>query len=101
MSTLMIDVQSARAQNATITKDSLSVDLIDGRTISVPLGWYPRLLHATPVERSHWRFIGQGKGIHWPALDEDISIENLLSGRPSGESQASFKRWLASRKNQA
>ena len=101
MPTVLRSRLSARAQDVTITKDSLSVDLIDGRTISVPSGWYPRLLDATPSERSNWRFIGQGKGIHWPALDEDISIENLLSGRPSGESQSSFKRWLASRKNQA
>ena len=98
MSTLMIDVQAARAQSVTITKDSLSVDLIDGRTIVVPLGWYPRLLHATTAERGHWRFIGHGQGMHWPLLDEDISVENLLSGRASGESQTSLKSWLASRK---
>lgn len=97
----MIDVQSACAQHVTITRDSLSVDLVDGRAISVPLGWYPRLLHATPAERNQWRFIGQGRGIHWPALDEDISVENLLSGRPSGESQTSFKRWLENHKNRA
>ena len=80
-----------------ITKDSLSVDLMDGRTIVVPLGWYPRLLHATAAERSNWRLIGQGQGIHWPLLDEDISVENLLSGKSSGESQTSLKRWLESR----
>ena len=97
MSILMIDVQSMRAQNLSVTKDSLSVDLIDGRTIVVPLGWYPRLLHATAAERNNWRLIGQGQGIHWPLLDEDISIENLLSGKASGESQTSLKRWLQSR----
>ena len=97
MSILMIDVQSMRAQNLSVTKDSLSVDLIDGRTIIVPLGWYPRLLHATAAERNNWRLIGQGQGIHWPLLDEDISVENLLSGKASGESQTSLKRWLQSR----
>jgi hypothetical protein len=97
MSTLMIDVQSMRAQNLSVTKDSLSVDLMDGRTIVVPLGWYPRLLHATTAERNNWRLIGQGQGIHWPLLDEDISVENLLSGKASGESQTSLKRWLQSR----
>jgi len=97
MSILMIDVQSMRAQNLSVTKDSLSVDLIDGRTIVVPLGWYPRLLHATAAERNNWRLIGQGQGIHWPLLDEDISVENLLSGKASGESQTSLKRWLQSR----
>jgi hypothetical protein len=68
-----------------------------GHTISVPLGWYPRLLHGTPGERNHWRLIGGGEGIHWPDLDEDISVENLLAGKPSGESQRSFKRWLQER----
>jgi Protein of unknown function (DUF2442) len=94
MSTLMAE---ARAQNLVITDDTLSVDLNDGRTISVPLAWYPRLLHATTEERSNWRFIGDKEGIHWPDLDEDISVENLLSGKPSGESQDSFKRWLEKR----
>ena len=97
MSTLMIDVQSMRALNLSVTKDSLSVDLMDGRTIVVPLGWYLRLLHATAAERNNWRLIGQGQGIHWPLLDEDISVENLLSGKASGESQTSLKRWLQSR----
>ncbi|MGA9773861.1 MAG: DUF2442 domain-containing protein [Blastocatellia bacterium] len=87
----------AKAQNITVTDDTLSVDLTDGRTISVPLAWYPRLMHATENERNTWRFIGDKEGIHWPALDEDISIENLLLGKPSGESQSSFKRWLENR----
>ena len=73
---------------------ALSVDLVDGRTVSVPLLWFPRLAHATPDERGHWRLIGRGEGIHWPDLDEDISVANLLAGRPSGENQRSFKRWL-------
>lgn len=65
----------------------------------MPLAWYPRLLHGTPEERNNWRFIGDKEGVHWTNLDEDISIENLLSGKPSGESQRSFKRWLDKRSN--
>jgi hypothetical protein len=87
----------AKAQNVVVTDDTLAVDLTDGRTIAVPLAWYPRLLHGTQEERSNWRFIGDKEGIHWPDLDEDISVENLLTGKPSGESQSSFKRWLESR----
>ena len=94
MSTLTAE---AKAQNITITDDTLAVDLTDGRTISVPLVWYPRLVHGTEMERNNWRFIGDKEGIHWPDLDEDISIENLLMGKPSGESQSSFKRWLEAR----
>jgi hypothetical protein len=80
-----------------ITEDALSVELSDGRSISAPLAWYPRLFHATPEERGNWRIIGRGEGIHWPDLDEDISVENLLTGHPSAESQKSLKRWLESR----
>ena len=80
-----------------MTVDTLTVDLADGRSISVPVTWYPRLASGTPGERSNWRFIGRGEGIHWPDLDEDISVENLLSGARSGESQRSFKQWLAAR----
>jgi hypothetical protein len=87
----------ARARSVAVTDDTLSVDLSDGRTISVPLAWYPRLLHASPEERDNWRFIGDKEGIHWPDLDEDVSVENLLAGKPSGESQSSFKRWLEKR----
>jgi hypothetical protein len=87
----------ARAQNVAVTDDTLSVDLSDGRTISVPIAWYPRLLNGTPEERMNWRFIGEREGIHWPDLDEDVSVENLLAGKPSGESQSSFKRWLEKR----
>ena len=87
----------AKAQNVSVTADTIAVDLSDGRTISVPLAWFPRLLHGTPEERNNWRFIGDREGIHWPDLDEDISVENLLAGKPSGESQSSFKRWLEKR----
>ena len=85
------------AHSVKITLDTLTVDLTDGRTISVPLAWFPRLLHGTREERNNWRLIGRGDGIHWKDLDEDISVENLLAGRASGESQASFKKWLATR----
>ncbi len=80
-----------------IDDDTLAVELSDGRSVSVPLAWYPRLMHATTAERNEWRWIGTGSGIHWPALDEDIRVENLLSGKPSGESQKSLQRWLANR----
>lgn len=82
-----------------LTKDTLSVDLSDGRTISAPLAWYPRLLNATATERKNWRLIGKGQGIHWEEIDEDISVEGLLAGRPSGESQKSFEKWLNNRKS--
>ena len=94
MSTLTAE---AKAQSIRVTNDTLAVDLTDGRTISVPLLWYPRLVHGTETERNNWRFIGDKEGIHWHDLDEDISIENLLMGKPSGESQSSFKRWLEGR----
>jgi hypothetical protein len=97
MNSSTIRVPLARAQDVTVTEDTLTVELSDGRSISVPLAWYPRLLHGTPEERATWRLIGRGTGIHWPALDEDISVENLLAGRASGESQSSLKRWLAQR----
>lgn len=93
----MVEFDIPLAQAVIITADTLHVDLNDGRTISVPLGWYPRLQHGTTEERDQWRLIGIGRGIHWEALDEDISVEGLLAGRPSGESQASLKEWLAAR----
>jgi len=97
MNTPSNDLQAAKASNVTVTDDTLTVDLADGRTLSVPLAWYPRLLHGTPEERRNWRLIGGGVGIHWPDLDEDISIDGLLLGRRSGESQNSLQRWLQSR----
>ena len=97
MTTSPIELTFARAMQVSVTDEAISVDLADGRTISVPLAWYPRLLRGRPEERENWRLIGEGQGIHWPELDEDISLENLLLGRHSGESQASFKRWLESR----
>jgi hypothetical protein len=85
------------AAEVEVTDDELRVALSDGRSISVPLAWYPRLVHATVAERNNFRLIGQGQGIHWDDLDEDISVEGLLAGRPSGESQTSLKAWLARR----
>ncbi len=99
MTTLMIDIQLAKAQNVRITEDTLSVDILDGRTVSVPLGWYPRLLYASERELNNWRLIGGGEGIHWSDLDEDISIESIILGKASGESQKSFQRWLKTRQS--
>lgn len=81
----------------TLNAYQIAVDLVDGRTIIAPLGWFPRLTHATQRERNNWRLIGKGGGIHWPDLDEDISIRSLLLGQPSGESQRSLQKWLAAR----
>lgn len=97
MSISAVEIVVPAAESVTVTDDTLSVELSDGRTISVPLAWFPRLLHATKEERNNWRLIGRGQGIHWEDIDEDISVENLLAGKPSGESQASFKKWLARR----
>lgn len=99
MNTLTIEKQVAFAKNVSISEDSITVELSDGRTVSAPLVWYPRLMHGTQKERNNWRIIGKGDGVHWPDLDEDISVENLLSGSPSGESQQSFKKWLKDRKS--
>lgn len=88
---------SALAVSVQATGDALAVELDDGRTISVPVAWYPRLFHGSASERTNWRLIGRGEGIHWPDLDEDISVAGLLAGRPSGESQSSLKRWLRGR----
>ncbi len=90
----MAEIQVARIQSVLVTDDSLTVDLTDGRTISVPLAWYPRLMHGTPRERNNWQLIGGGEGIHWPDLDEDLSLVGLLLGRPTRESQNSLQRWL-------
>jgi hypothetical protein len=98
MTSLMIELlEIPKIQKVTITDATLSADLSDGRTISVPLVWYPRLLNASVEERNNWRFIADGEGIHWTQLDEDISIKNLILGQPSGESQKSLQRWLNER----
>lgn len=97
MTTSAVELDIPDAIDVSVTEDTLVVELSDGRTISVPLEWYPRLVYGSPEELLNWQFIGRGQGIHWKDLDEDISIEGLLAGKPSGESQASFKRWLAMR----
>ena len=80
-----------------VDDDTLTVRLVDGRTVTAPLSWYPRLVRGTPAERNDWRLIGDGEGVRWPALDEDLSLESLISGRPSAESAASLARWIAGR----
>jgi hypothetical protein len=97
MSSSPSELRVALAQQVSVTDDALVVELVDGRTVSVPLSWYPRLAHGTAEERSKRRLIGLGEGIHWPSLDEDISVAGLLAGWPSGESQNSLRRWLESR----
>lgn len=94
MSISVTELREAIAQRVSATDEALIVDLVDGRTITVPLIWFPRLANGTPTEVSTWRLIGGGSGIHWPELDEDISVESLLAGRRSGESQESIRRWL-------
>ncbi|HYL77270.1 MAG TPA: DUF2442 domain-containing protein [Bryobacteraceae bacterium] len=98
MSTSRAELGAAIAQRVTVSDEALVVDLADGRTITVPLVWFPRLAHGTPPERANWRLLGRGEGIHWPDLDEDISTESLLAGRRSGETQESLRRWLQRRK---
>jgi hypothetical protein len=92
-----VEIEVPYAEGITVTEDTLSVGLSDGRTISVPLTWFPRLLYASLEERNTWRLIGKGQGIHWEDIDEDISVEGLLAGKASGEGQESFKKWLNSR----
>jgi len=84
-----------------VTDEHIKIHLIDGRIISAPLEWYPRLAHATLSERHHYELLGHGSAIGWPDLDEHLSVESILAGRSSGESQHSLQRWLASRQNSA
>lgn len=92
-----IDVAAPHAVDVHVDNETLSVDLSDGRTVSVPVSWYPRLFHAAVSERKNWRMIGAGDGIRFPELDEDISVVSLIAGKPSAESQASLRKWLAGR----
>ena len=98
MPTSLTRIETAYARTVVVTDDVLAVELHDGRTISVPLSWYPRLVHATPGERDNWELLGGGIHIHWPDLDEDLSVEGLLAGRKSGESARSFARWLEAKR---
>lgn len=102
MTSLTIELlEVPKIQHVTLTDGTLSADLSDGRTIAVPLAWYPRLLNASVEERNDWRFIADGAGIHWNQLDEDISIKNLILGQRSGESQKSLQQWLNSRQTKS
>jgi hypothetical protein len=96
MSTLVTE-RDVFAESVEFTDDSMTVRLDDGRTLSVPLAWYPRLLDGTKTERERYQLIGDGQGIHWPDLDEDLSVEGLLAGRHSAESAESLGRWLEKR----
>ena len=91
-------VTLARVLKVEVTDDTLSIDLEDGRSVSVPIGWYPRLANGTPAERANLQISGAGYGIHWPDLDEDIGVEGLLLGKHSSESRSSFERWLQRRR---
>ncbi len=92
MSTLVTE-HDVFAVSVQFSDDSMTVTLDDGRSLSVPLAWYPRLLDGTPAERNDYELIGRGEGIHWPRLDEDTSVEGLLAGRRSAESAASLAKW--------
>ncbi|AFZ49178.1 DUF2442 domain-containing protein [Dactylococcopsis salina] len=98
MTTLTLEKEPL-AKEIKMTNDNLVVDLIDGRSLTVPLSWYPRLLHASQEERQNWQLLGEGYAIEWIDLDEHIGVEGLLAGRQSGESNSSFQRWLKSRIN--
>jgi Protein of unknown function (DUF2442) len=98
MTTSSLVNEAALAKDVRVTTRSLVVELEDGRTVAVPLAWYPRLAHGSARERQRWELIGPGVGIHWPALDEDISVAGLLQGLASGESDESFARWLGARR---
>src|ERR1700692_3330793 len=97
MSTSETQLKEASAQGVRIDDDALTVDLSDGRSIAVPLAWFPRLLHGTAAERANWRLIAAGEGIHWPDLDEDVRVASLLAGRRASETGKALRRWLASR----
>ncbi|MCI0550270.1 MAG: DUF2442 domain-containing protein [Anaerolineae bacterium] len=95
---VVVTLNLPRVVSVSVTDDTLSVDLEDGRTVSVPIGWYPRLAHGTPAERTNVQISGAGFGLHWPDLDEDIGIEGILLGKRSNESSQSFQKWLQKRK---
>src|SRR5207253_10938815 len=98
MSSSGVDIQEARALSLNLSDEALSVDLVDGRTVIVPLVWYPRLWHGSEQERNNFEIFGDGAYMHWPDLDEDLTVAGLLEGKRSGESPTSLKKWLAARK---
>jgi hypothetical protein len=97
MRSAVVTLALPKVVGVVINDDTLSVDLEDGRTVSVPIGWYPRLAYGTPAERANFRISGAGYGIQWPDLDEDIGVEGLIVGKKSTESPASFEQWLQRR----
>jgi len=97
MNSLAVEIEEPRAQQVTVNVEALTVDLMDGRTLIVPLVWFPRLWHGTPEEREHFEIFGDGAFLHWLDLDEDLSVAGLLSGLRSGERPESLKKWLAAR----
>ena len=99
MNSLAAEAQEARAQSVVVSEDSLSIDLVDGRTVVVPIVWYPRLWHATTEERARFEIFGEGAYVHWSDLDEDLTVAGFLLGRRSGESSRSLKKWLQARKD--
>src|SRR5712691_3687676 len=101
MGTSSVATETAAAKNVRVTDRALVVELRDGRVVSVPLAWYPRLAEGSPRERRRWELLGPGIGIHWLDLDEDISVDGLLQGLLSGESLASLNEWRANRKRPA
>lgn len=97
MNTLTFEIEQARAESVTVDDEALVLQLVDGRTISVPLAWYPRLWYGTTTERQNFELFGDGEYIHWPDLDEDLTVTGIVAGKRSGESQNSLKRWLEQR----
>lgn len=97
MTTLVLETDPV-AIDVRVADEKLTVDFADGRSISAPLSWYPRLLYGSTEEQQNWQLLGDGYAIEWPALDEHIGVEGLLAGRRSGESPKSFARWLAGRR---
>lgn len=100
MNSSVVEIQEAVARRVEVSEEMLTIELVDGRVISVPLAWYPRLWYGTPEERVHFEIIGDGAIIHWPELDEDLSVSGILAGKRSGETPESLKKWLEARGKQ-
>ena len=100
MSISVVEMRMPEVSDVAVSEETLRVELSDGRTLSVRIGWYPRLAYATAEERTNWTIMDEGHGIHWRGLDEDVSLEGLLAGQASRESQASLRRWLEGRSGQ-
>jgi hypothetical protein len=101
MSSLAVEALEPRGKSVKVSDEELTVDLVDGRTIMVPLAWFPRLWHGTSQERNHFEIFADGAYIHWPDLDEDLTVAGLLAGQRSGETPQSLKKWLDSRKTRS